>query len=172
MDWLVLRRSEVAGFQALSDNQGHGRTVLLSQQTILNMKRTPHSPEIEYLDEELTDEELASLYAACDCRVHPFRGEGFGVPMVEAMANGLAVIATATGPVFDYCSDETAFLVLARIVPFSSKRVGEHEIDNPKEARCRGQAAAQRIRPRFTWETVQAIEYRLEAIYAQPICRR
>lgn len=39
-------------------------------------------------------EELAILYNACDVFVHPSTYEGFGAPLVEAMASGLPVIAS------------------------------------------------------------------------------
>lgn len=45
-----------------------------------------------------TTEMLAGLYTACDVLLAPSKGEGFGVPMVEAMACGTPVI----------CSDFTA----------------------------------------------------------------
>src|SRR5262249_10328994 len=48
----------------------------------------PRCPGIVYLDGELTDLQLASLYRACSCLVLPYRGEGFGLPALEAMACG------------------------------------------------------------------------------------
>ena len=52
---------------------------------------------VEYIDHNLSETEVARLYAACDCLVHPFRGEGFALPVVEAMACGLPVIVTGAG---------------------------------------------------------------------------
>ena len=75
----------------------------------------------------LTEAEMARLYAACDCLVHPFRGEGFALPVVEAMACGLPVIVTGAGPVLDYASDETAFLIPAHRGEFAECRVGDME---------------------------------------------
>jgi glycosyltransferase involved in cell wall biosynthesis len=66
---------------------------------------------VEYIDRDLDGEELPRLYAACHCLVHPFRGEGFALPVVEAMACGLPVIVTGAGPVLDYASEETAFFI-------------------------------------------------------------
>jgi glycosyltransferase involved in cell wall biosynthesis len=44
----------------------------------------------------LTDDALASYYAGAQALVHPSLLEGFGLPFVEAMAQGCAVIATTT----------------------------------------------------------------------------
>ena len=58
----------------------------------------PNAPEIVYLNEELPLESLPGLYTACDCLVHPYRGEGFGLPILEAMACSLPVIVTSVAP--------------------------------------------------------------------------
>jgi len=42
-------------------------------------------------------EELAALYRGAACLVFPSRYEGFGLPMVEAMASGTPVVATTAG---------------------------------------------------------------------------
>ncbi|RMF59067.1 MAG: glycosyltransferase, partial [Calditrichaeota bacterium] len=60
------------------------------------------APEIEYIDAVLAEEEMAGLYTACDVLVHPYRGEGFGLPILEAMACGRAVIVTHGGAALDF----------------------------------------------------------------------
>jgi glycosyltransferase involved in cell wall biosynthesis len=45
---------------------------------------------------DIDDEALASYYAAAQALVHPSLLEGFGLPLVEAMAQGCPVIATTT----------------------------------------------------------------------------
>ena len=66
----------------------------------------PAAPEIVYIDQELPERELAGLYTACDCLVHPYRGEGFGLPVLEAMACALPVICTGGGSTDDFATDE------------------------------------------------------------------
>ena len=142
---------------------------------------------VEYIDRDLDESEIAKLYAACDCLVHPFRGEGFALPVVEAMACGLPVIVTGAGPVLDYASEETAFLIPARRGNFAECRVGKLEtIGRPwlwepdmdalvehlrsvvaerPAARAKGKAASEWIRERFTWaRSAEAIEKRLHVL--------
>ena len=45
---------------------------------------------------DVTDDELPSLYAGAEAFVYPSRYEGFGIPIIEAIAMGLPVVA-ATG---------------------------------------------------------------------------
>jgi glycosyltransferase involved in cell wall biosynthesis len=60
-------------------------------------QRTKSAPPIRVIDRELSRAELARVYAACDLLLHPYRGEGFGLPVLEARAAGLPVLATADG---------------------------------------------------------------------------
>jgi glycosyltransferase involved in cell wall biosynthesis len=128
--------------------------------------------EIEFIGDTLSDDEVASLYRACDALVAPFRGEGFGLPIAEAMASELPVIVTHAGPVFDLCDEETAYLVAAgqSAVPSSMagaepgilgfwwadpdtaelSRYMRHVVDHPDEARAMGKRARARILQRFT----------------------
>jgi glycosyltransferase involved in cell wall biosynthesis len=56
-------------------------------------------PDIVVVDDLLGPEAMAGLYAACDAYVAPTRGEGWGRPIMEAMAMGRPAIATAwSGP--------------------------------------------------------------------------
>jgi glycosyltransferase involved in cell wall biosynthesis len=55
-----------------------------AEEPITRFRGTPGAPEVEYLGNDLTSEEMAGRYTACDCLVHPYRGEGFGLPIAES----------------------------------------------------------------------------------------
>lgn len=76
-------------------DQHYGRVHL--GQLLDRFMKTPGTPPVLRIDADLSREELASVYTACDVMLHPYRGEGFCLPLLEARACGLPVIATANG---------------------------------------------------------------------------
>jgi glycosyltransferase involved in cell wall biosynthesis len=50
-------------------------------------------------------QELVELYRGAACLVFPSRYEGFGLPVVEAMASGTPVVATAAGSIPEIAGD-------------------------------------------------------------------
>lgn len=70
--------------------------------------------KLTYLDDDLSSNELASLYRSSHCLVHPYRAEGFCLPVLEAMACGLPVIVTAGGSTDDLVVQGTGWKVLSR----------------------------------------------------------
>jgi glycosyltransferase involved in cell wall biosynthesis len=68
-------------------------------------------PHVEVITDDLTVEQLKSLYEQCDAMVAPSRAEGFGLPLAEAILSGMPVITTNWGGQLDFCTKETAWLV-------------------------------------------------------------
>lgn len=93
---------------------------------------TENTPEIIYIDENLKEEELAGLYNACDFLVHPYRGEGFGMPVLEAMACGLIPIVTKNGSTDDFCNSKNSLLIPSTRKYFEVNKIDNYEtVDKP-----------------------------------------
>ena len=170
-----------------------GTTVYQGQtagEVVRHFQQDPSAPEIEYIDRTLTSVEMAGLYTACHCLVHPYRGEGFGLPIAEAMACGLAPIVTGYGAALDFCSHENAWLIPATAEKLPLKQIGNRETvdyplfaepdfdalcdlmryawQHPAEVTTRGKIACCHIREHFTWEQAsQKVEERIRALTVQ-----
>ena len=132
-----------------------------------------HAP-IEFIDEDLDDDAVQALYRGCDALVAPSRGEGFGLPLAEAMRHGLAVITTRHGGALDFCSDDNAWLIdfdyayaASHLGVFNSVWAEPHEADlvralkevhaMPPAARAaKTERARALVDGTFTWPRVAA----------------
>lgn len=151
-------------------------------------------PEIVYIGHELPPAAMPSLYAACDVLVHPYRAEGFALPVAEAMACGTPAIVTGHGACLDYCDDDVAYLVPAERRVGDEARVShlrtlappawaEPDVaaladamrrvaEDPREARQRGVAASEHVLRTLTWrQAADVAADRLEALARRPARR-
>ncbi len=71
----------------------------------------PDHGRITLINRDLADEAVRALYTACHALVAPSRGEGFGLPIAEAMLHQRPVITTAHGGQRDFARPDTAWLV-------------------------------------------------------------
>ncbi|WP_299757287.1 glycosyltransferase [uncultured Chloroflexus sp.] len=157
------------------------RSISVSQQ-IANLRLPPDSPPIVILyNQYLSRAQLGSLYRSADCFVLATRGEGWGLPILEAMACGLPVIATNWSAQTEFFRAEVGFPVNVRtLVPAEAKcpyytgwSWAEPDFDHlvwlmryvyehPAEARSVGHAAAAEVAQRWTWRhTAERIVARL-----------
>jgi glycosyltransferase involved in cell wall biosynthesis len=72
--------------------------------------RFPNAAPVTLINQDLSPAALRELYLSADALVFPSRGEGFGLPVAEAMALGKPVIVTAYGGQTDFCNSDTAWL--------------------------------------------------------------
>jgi glycosyltransferase involved in cell wall biosynthesis len=77
----------------------------------------PDSPELVLLDDELPFDAIPALYRAAHVLVQPYRGEGFCLPALEALACGVPPIVTAGGPTDDFVTDLCGWRVASRPCP-------------------------------------------------------
>jgi glycosyltransferase involved in cell wall biosynthesis len=149
------------------------------------------TPEILYFGADVSPAQMAGFYRAADCLVHPFRGEGFGMPILEAMGCGRPVIVTDYGPVREFVPDDAGWFIPCQTITSPEARVERlrttgppvwaepdratlrklmrHAVDHPEECRARGGRAATAAHARFTWAHV-ATRYaeRLAALATAP----
>lgn len=71
----------------------------------------PNAQNIVFFPDVLSEEELPSLFAASNCFVLPSRGEGFGLPWLEAGACQIPVVGTRHGGQLEFLDDEVAYLI-------------------------------------------------------------
>jgi GT2 family glycosyltransferase len=115
--------------------------------------------------------QLGCLYRSADCLVLASRGEGWGMPILEAMACGLPVIATDWSAPCDFFNATNGYpLQVQRLVPAKAKcpyyegfcwaepshdhlrHLLRHVVDHAGEAREKGLRAAEEVRAKWTWE--------------------
>ncbi len=161
---------------------------------IKKIKRRKNAPAIEYIDAIIPEEELTGLYTACDVLVHPYRGEGFGLPIIEAMACGTPAIVTNGGACLDFCNYENSLLVKAIKIQSAEKKVEYFDtmdfpwfyevnlndlkkhmcyaFQNPVLMKKLGGKATQDAHNHWTWKhATQIIQERIAVIKQSPIQR-
>lgn len=67
--------------------------------------------ELNIFNRGIPLKDLWGLYAVSDVYIQTSKAEGFGMPVLEAMASGLPVIATDTGALHELLDDKRGFLV-------------------------------------------------------------
>ncbi len=101
-----------------------------AEQIIAKIRENPSAPEILYSKSAISEEQVAELYRACDVLVSPYRGEGFSMPTLEAMACGIPVMVSAGGATEDFV-DET----VGWFIPTKEENLGTtidgHELTGP-----------------------------------------
>ena len=144
---------------------------------------------IVYIDTDLTAAEMTGLYRASSCLVHPYRGEGYGLPIAEAMACGRPTIVTNYGAALDFVNHTTSYLIPASVVRLAQSRIGDletvappfwaepdvdaltdllrHVHNNRDEARDKGLNAAAHMAAHHTWRhAADIVTKRLESLRA------
>lgn len=153
--------------------------------------RDPSYPAVVLIDEDVPPDQLLWLYQQCHAFVAPSRGEGFGMPMAEAMLLGLPVIVTGWGGQTDFCTPQTAWLcdydfVFAQSHLSAAQSVwaeprASHLAEllrdvrkaSPEDLRARLRAARDKVERDYSWAAVaQRTQTALERTLQAPAWRR
>lgn len=134
-----------------------------------------------------SDDILATLYKACDCFVLPTKGEGWGLPIIEAMSMSKPVITTRWGGHLEFANNNNSYLINVEkfapeprcdwITPEYSNRnfaipdkdhlraLMRHIYEHREEAKEKGVIARKHIVNNYSWEKCcHRIYNRLEEI--------
>ncbi|KAK1421181.1 hypothetical protein QVD17_23334 [Tagetes erecta] len=126
------------------------------------------------IDSHIAQVDFPKLYKAADAFVLPSRGEGWGRPIVEAMAMSLPVIATNWSGPTEYLSEENSYPLtvdrMSEVIdgPFKGhlwaepsvdklKFLMRHVMDNPEEAKVKGMKGRKDMVDKFSPEIVAKI---------------
>ena len=121
---------------------------------------SPHGAELEpefaqstaasavIITGRLTEEELVAAYSGAVALVYPSQYEGFGLPVLEAMACGCPVIASTTPVLREVCGDAALFFRPddALALALAMLKVRSHDLRRKLIRRGRERAAI------FTWQ--------------------
>jgi glycosyltransferase involved in cell wall biosynthesis len=155
------------------------------EREIANLGLDPNGGKIHFsLNQVVPTYQLGVLYRSADCFVLTTRGEGWGMPVIEAMACGLPVIATDWSAHCDFMNESNAYpLPIEGLVPARAKcpyyagfrwaepsyshtrRLMRYVFEHQAEARSKGECASRYVRECWTWERAASkIIARLDSI--------
>ena len=144
----IVRRGEPGGWHVVLVGDYKGDSFLGCYQELAALVRSLGIDEHVTFTGFVPDDDLALLYNAATMLALPSKGEGFGLPVVEAMASGLPVVASdrnslpevlgGAGLLFDPQSDQALATCILRLL---------REPDLRADLRTRGLARA----GAYTW---------------------
>jgi len=165
---------------------------------IRSMTSNKNQPHLVFFGDVLSDEMMPRLFAAADCYVLISRGEGFGLPYIQAGACGLPVIASRYSGQTDFLDDSNSYLVDvdgfrsaekelawisyfyedAEFPIFGEKSVEQtrvlmrHVFEHQEEAKAKAGLLRSRILKEYDWSTcVDQMYDKLKLTYGELIRR-
>ncbi len=141
------------------------------EEEIRKLNLPVEGPEIIIMhNTKFADYQMPTLYRSADCFVLPTRGEGWGMPILEAMACGLPTIATNWSSQVDFFNDKNGYPIdINGLVDAKAKCPyyegfqwanpnEEHLVhqmryvyEHQEEARLKGMTASEEVRQKWTW---------------------
>jgi glycosyltransferase involved in cell wall biosynthesis len=133
--------------------------------------RLAKAPPITVIEQHYDPAQLRALYRSAAMLVAPSRGEGFGLPLVEAMLLDIPVVTTNYSGQLDFCRPQTAWLVDCHMSASQAHVAGSHSLwaepsvehlgiqmravlNRPDEARSKTEKAKSLLKTHFSWKSV------------------
>ena len=116
---------------------------------ICRMATQAGAPDAVVLLGSVTERRLRALYRGAAALVYPSLYEGFGLPLIEAMASGTPVIASRVTSIPEVVGEAGLLLDPADINAWTTAIL---EVTNDEHVRARMRAAGVRRAADFTWE--------------------
>lgn len=172
---LTLRKNVgmvISAFANLFKDNPDVKLVLKTQSGTLGHVEYVDMGNIEVIDSLWTHERLLKALGEADCFVFPSRGEGFGLPPLEAMATGLTTIVADNTGMSDYANPLYNLVVPTKeIVPaqrypnkwgdvgnwydpdyFTLKEKMKWAYENQKEAKAMGDRASEWVLTNWSYD--------------------
>ena len=151
------------------------------KQQISDMNLTKNrAPIILMLNQSIPDCQLGTLYRSADCFVLPTRGEGWGAPILEAMACGLPTISTDWGGHTAFFNKRNGYPIKTKLISAVAKCpyykgfkwadpdeehlrfLMRYVYENATKARIKGLKASEEVNSKWTWiNSALKIKHRL-----------
>ncbi len=129
------------------------------------VKRPKRGEAYDEYHENLPQERLAWLYSRCPIYLCPSWDEGLGMPSMEAMACGAALVTYDNGGCRDYALDrQTALVARRREVADLAEKLERAVADPGLRAKLAREGMAY-IKREFDWERAVA---KMEALFGEP----
>lgn len=117
-------------------------------QALCAIAREAGAPDAVVLLSDVSEERLLALYRCATAVVYPSLYEGFGLPLIEAMASGTPVIASSAASIPEVVGDAALLLDPTDAVGWTSAIV---RIVNDEALRARMRSAGLERAAQFTW---------------------
>ena len=106
-----------------------GRDTFYKGQSVLDESLASH-PRVRarssVVSGHLTRRQLLEMMATSDLLVQPYRSEGFGLPVLEAMAIGTPVMHTLGGATNEFCGPAESLLIPSSLMVAEQPKVGNY----------------------------------------------